>query len=178
MVLQANCSFLPLLKPKTNNEITAREVRVLDETKQNLGVMQRDEALALAASKGVDLIEVVGEAVPPVVRLMSYDKYRYEREKAMKKERREQKGADLKQVQISARAAENDLRIRLKKLEEFLAEGHPVEINLRLRGREKYMKDWARERMMSFLRMIETEHRVIDPPKFAGRGMSAQIVKK
>ena len=167
-----------MLKPKTNNEITAREVRVLDEAKQNLGVMQRDEALALAASKGVDLIEVVAEAVPPVVRLMSFDKFRYEREKAVKKERREQKGAELKQIQISARAAENDLKIKLKKLEKFLSEGHPIEIHLRLRGREKYLKDWAREKMNAFIRMIATEHKVIDPPKFAGRGMTAQIVKK
>ena len=170
--------FPPILKPRTNNEITAREVRVLDEAKQNLGVMQRDEALALAASKGVDLIEVVAEAVPPVVRLMSFDKFRYEREKAVKKERREQKGAELKQIQISARAAENDLKIKLKKLEKFLAEGHPIEIHLRLRGREKYLKDWAREKMNAFIRMIATEHKVIDPPKFAGRGMTAQIVKK
>ena len=81
-------------------------------------------------------------------------------------------------MQISARAAENDLRIKLRKLEEFLSGGHPVEIQLRLRGREKYMKDWARGKMGEFLRMIEVEYRVVSEPKFGGRGMIAQIVKK
>src|SRR5688572_28784115 len=98
-------------------------MRVLDETKQNLGVMSREKALALAAEKGLDLIEIVSDANPPVAQITSFDKYRYEREKAAKKERREQKGAELKVIQISARAAENDLKIKLKKLEEFLAEG-------------------------------------------------------
>jgi len=143
-----------------------------------LGVVSREEALRQAVELGTDLIEIVPEATPPVVRLMSFDKFRYERDKAMKKERREQKSVGVKQIQISARAAENDLRIKLERLEEFLAEGHPVEIQLRLRGREKYNKIWAREKMNEFLKMIVTEHRVIAPPQFAGRGMIAQIVKK
>jgi translation initiation factor IF-3 len=127
---------------------------------------------------GVDLIEVVADADPPLARLMSFDKYRYEREKAQKKERREQKSAGIKQIQISARAAENDLRIKLVKLEEFLAEGHPIDIQLRLRGREKGNKDWAMGKMKAFLAMITNEYKIVSPPKFAGRGMMAQIIKK
>lgn len=139
--------------------------------------MTREQALALT-SPGIDLIEIVPDADPPVARVMSFDKYRYEREKAMKKERREQKTAGVKQIQISARAAENDLRIKIKQLEEFLAENHPIEVQMRLRGREKYMKDWAKGRMRDFLAMITAEHRVLAEPKFAGRGMIAHVVKK
>ena len=164
-------------KPRINNEITAPKLRVIGANKENLGVMSRDEALA-HVGPGIDLIEVVPDADPPVARLMSFDKYRYEREKAVKKERREQKAAGIKQIQISARAAENDLRIKVKQLEEFLAENHPVEVQMRLRGREKYMKDWAKGRMQGFLGMISVEHRVLAEPKFAGRGMIANVVKK
>ncbi len=142
-------------------------------------MMTREEALALRKpEEGIDLIEIVPDANPPIARLMSFDKYRYEREKAQKKERLAQKSAGLKQIQISAKAAENDLRIKLKQLEGFLAEGHPVEIQLRLRGREKGNKDWARGKMKEFLQMITTDHKVISEPKFGGRGMTAQIIKK
>ncbi len=141
--------------------------------------MSREAALLLAKpEEGLDLIEMVQTATPPIVRLMSYDKYRYEREKAIKKERLAQKTAGLKQIQISARAAENDLKVKIRQLEKFFAEGHQIEIQLRLRGREKGNKDWARIKFKEFLAMIPTEFKILSEPKFAGRGMIAQIAKK
>ncbi len=141
--------------------------------------MTREKALALARPEaGLDLIEIVPSANPPVVRIMSFDKFRYEREKAEKKERQAQKGATLKQVQISARAARNDLLIRLRQLEKFLGEGHPVEIQMRLRGREKGNKAWAAQKLDEFLKMITIEHKLLSSPKFGGRGMVVQIMKK
>lgn len=152
---------------------------MIGEDGKNLGVLKREEALKLARpEEGLDLIEIVSTATPPVARVMSFDKYRYEREKQEKKERRMQKTGELKQVQISARAATNDLMIKIHQLEKFLEGGHPVEINMRLRGREKYNKDWARQKLVDFMKMITTEHKVVSEPKFAGRGMTAQVVKK
>ncbi len=162
-----------------NSQITAPEVRVIGEHGENLGVMPREKALALAKPEtGLDLIEIAGSAKPPVVRLMSFDKYRYQQEKLEKKERQAQKGTGLKQIQISARAAQNDLQIKLKQLEKFLEEGHQIEVQMRLRGREKYNKDWAKLRMDEFLKMITAPHKIISAPKFGGRGMIAQIAKK
>lgn len=109
---------------------------------------------------------------------MSYDKFRYEEAKREKKERLAQKGGGLKKVQISARAAPNDLSIKMKQLEEFLEEGHQVEINMRLRGREKGMKDWARQKLDDFMRAIPVEYKKISEPRFGGYGMSVQIAKK
>jgi len=109
---------------------------------------------------------------------MSFDKYRYERVKQMKKERLAQKGGGLKQVQISARAAENDLLIKAKQADKFLSEGYQVEINMRLRGREKYNRDWARQKLEGFTKMITAEHKRISEPKFAGRGMNMLVAKK
>ena len=152
---------------------------MIDETGNNLGVMKREAALALVKPDlGIDLIEIVSTSNPPVARLMSFDKYRYERVKQMKKDRLAQKGGGLKQVQISARAATNDLLIKAKLADKFLLEGHQVEINMRLRGREKYNRDWARKKLEEFTAMITAEHKRISEPKFGGRGMAMLIAKK
>ncbi len=154
-------------------------MRVIAGDGKNLGVLKREDALALInPENGMDLIEIVPTAKPPIARIMSYDKYRYEKEKQEKKERLAQKTGGSKQVQISARAATNDLLIKSRQADKFLAEGHPVEIQMRLRGREKYNKDWARQKIVEFMKMITVEYKVINEPKFGGRGMIAQITKK
>lgn len=168
-----------IIKPRINSQIVAQELRVIDESGKNLGVLKREEALALVVpGSGIDLIEISPNARPPVARLMSYDKFRYEEERREKKERLAQKGGGVKQVQISARAATNDLIIKVRQLEKFLAEGHQVDIHMRLRGREKYNKDWARQKLNEFTKMITVEYRVTSEPKFGGRGMLMQITRK
>lgn len=151
---------------------------MLSNENSNLGVFPRSEALRMANEAGLDLIEISPNGKPPVARIMSFDKFRYLEEKAEKKERQAQKASGMKQIQISAKAANHDLEIRVKKLEEFLAEGHQVEINMRLRGREKGNKPWAQERLKHFMGMITAEYRLVSPPRFGGRGMSVQIMRK
>ena len=143
-----------------------------------LGVMPKARALELAKEQGVDLIEIAANAKPPVAKLISFDKYRYQKEKEVKKERLSQKTAGLKQIQISARAAQNDLLIKVRQLEKFLSEGHQVEIQLRLRGREKYNKPWAYQKLDEFLKMITIEYKLLSTPKFGGRGLGVHITKK
>ncbi len=174
------CTFVALdyTKPKINTQIIALTVRVLDEQGEALGVMSRDEALALARERGVDLIEIVAGATPPVTKLISFDKYRYQREKAIKKERAAQKNSGGKQIQISAKAALNDLQTKLRKLEEFLNEGHQVEVQMRLRGREKYNQPWARGKLEEFLKMITSEYKIVSPIQPGGRGLQVHIIKK
>lgn len=152
---------------------------MIDQSGKNLGVLSREEALKLARpEEGVDLIEIVPGVKPPIARLMNYDKYRYDKEKQEKKERRAQKGGELKQIQISARAATNDLTRKVRQLEKFLAEEHPVEIQMRLRGREKRNKDWARQKMEEFLGMIQADYKRLNNPRFGGRGMIVHIARK
>ena len=88
------------------------------------------------------------------------------------------KTGEFKQIRISVRAAKNDLEIKVKKIEEFLNDGHKIEIVLALRGREKYLKDWARQKMDEFLKMIGAEYKIIIEPKFGGKGLITQITKK
>jgi len=134
--------------------------------------------MRVAKDVGLDLIEVAEKANPPVARIMSFDKYRYEQEKIEKKARLSQKSTEIKQVQISGRAAHNDLMVKMRKLEEFLNEGHRVIVKLVLRGREKQHKDWALEKLNGFLKMTAIEHKVVSEPRFDNRGVSMQIVKK
>ncbi len=156
----------------------APEMMVVDEEGGNLGKMTKDAALKLAQEKGLDLIEIAPMAKPPVARIMSFDKFRYQQEKKFKKQRAQQKGQEMKQVQISIREAKHDLQMKADRVNEFLAEGHPVEILMTLRGREKANKDFAREKLANFIKMINPEHRVIMEPRVGGRGIGMQVIKR
>jgi len=140
--------------------------------------LSREEALRRAEEGNIDLIEIAAGVKPPVARLMSYDKFRYQKEKEEKKQRLAQKGKELKSVRITARAASGDLQVKMKKLVEFLEEGHQVEIMLALRGREKRNKDWAFQKLKEFMALIPIPYQVTLPPKQGGRGFIAQIAKK
>ncbi len=137
--------------------------------------MPRDAALQLAKERRLDLIEIAPLAKPPVARIMNYDKFRYLQEKKEKKQRVGHKVQAIKQIQVTARAAHHDLETKANQTKKFLAEHHPINIVLVLRGREKYNRDWAYQRLSKFLKMIGP-HRVISSPKFGGRGINIQIV--
>ena len=153
-------------------------MRVLSETGENLGVMSREAALKLAEEKNLDLIEISASAKPPVARIMNFDKFRYEQTKKLKKQRVEEKPQEMKQVQIGIGTAANDLKIKVKKVEEFLSEKHPGVMVLVLRGREKANKDWARLKLGEFLKMIPLEYKILFEPRFGGRGLAVQIAKR
>ncbi len=126
----------------------------------------------------MDLILIVPGANPPVAKITSFDKFRYEKEKELKKQRQVQKALEMKQIQISLREAKNDLLTKIKRLEKFMEAGHKVEILLTLRGREKSMKGFGREKLQEFLGMITIPYTLTQEIGDAGRGLSAQIAKK
>jgi len=152
-------------------------LRVIDENSENLGILPLSEALKLAKEKGTDLIEIGPTAKPPVAKIMNFDKYRYLEEKKLKKKKSQQKIQELKQVRISARAAEHDLQIKAKKVNEFLNEGNMVEIMLVMRGREKANRNWALQKLESFLKTIDPEHKIILQPKYGFKGFIVQVIK-
>ncbi len=164
--------------PRINEKIPAAELRVIDENQNNLGLLKKEEAIRIAKEKGLDLIEISSNTNPPVAKIMSFDKYRYEKKKKEKKQNAGQKGKEAKQIQITVRSAKNDLEIKVKQLEKFLGEGHPISIVLVLKGREKANKDWAHMKLAEFMKMITMEYSVLSSPKFSGRGINAFITKK
>lgn len=163
---------------KINNQIKSAELRIIDEAGQNLGIMPLETALRLAQEKGLDLIEIVPAANPPIAKIISFDKFRYQKEKELKKQKAGQKVSELKRVQISARAGYHDLETKAKKIDEFISNGNKVEIMLVLRGREKYNRDWARLKLKEFLQIIKIEYKITMEPKFMGKGIIMQIIKK
>ena len=150
---------------------------VIDEEGKGLGKMKLEDALALAKGKGLDLIEIAPSAKPPVSRLMSFDKFRYQQEKKLKKQRAQQRGQEMKQVQVSIREAAHDLQMKAERVNKFMDEGNQVEIVMTLRGREKANKDFAREKLANFVKMIDPEHKVLMEPKVGGRGIQMHVVK-
>lgn len=160
---------------KINNQITAVELRVIDETDTNIGVLSRADALKLAKERGLDLVEVVAAAKPPVAKIISYDKYRYQEKKKLKKQQANQKSGGSKQIQISVGEAKNDLLMKVRRMEKFLSEGHQIEIVMRLRGRERGNKDFARKKMDEFITLITAPHKITNRPTFGGYGLNMQI---
>lgn len=151
---------------------------VISEDGQALGKMDLASALKLAKDKRLDLIEISPAAKPPVTRLMSYDKFRYQQEKKLKKQKQQQKGGEMKQVQISIREAAHDLNMKADRVNRFLEEGNQVEIVMTLRGREKANKDFAREKLADFMKIITPEHKVTMQPKVGGYGIALHVTKK
>jgi translation initiation factor IF-3 len=138
-----------------NNQIRAKEVRVVDETGSQLGVMEIFAAIDLAKSKGLDLIQVTEKAVPPVCRIMDYSKFLYQQQKKEKEMRHHQKGGELKEIRLTFAISDHDIETKARKAEEFLKDGDKVKIDMRLRGREKALQGFAREKIKKFVDTLE-----------------------
>jgi len=154
-----------LRRVRINEQIWSREVRLIDEQGQQLGIMSRDRALQIARERELDLVEVSPDSRPPVCRIINYDKYRYQLEKKEKQQRKTSKKNELKEVRLGVRTGEHDLDFKRKKALVFLKEGRKVKIELVMRGRERAHRDLAREVLNAFLAKIQDESQVkVDQP--------------
>lgn len=119
-----------------------------------LGIMKIEDALALAREREVDLVEVSPSARPPVVKLLNYDKYRYQQEKAAQDARKKVKKIMVKGIRLSVRIGEHDLNFKAKKTSEFLAEGNKIKVDVVMRGREQAHPELAFDLMKKFQSLI------------------------
>jgi len=159
---------------RRNGKIRAREVRVLDETKQQLGVMSLNDALRLAQSKGLDLVEVVPQAVPPVCRIANYGKLLYEESK--KEAHTKPTAGQVKEIQISPVIEAHDLATKRNHAIQFLCDDMKVRIKLRFRGRQKAHKEIGFQVVNQFIQDVAAYGRVDAPPKMLGdRDLNATI---
>ncbi|SPT68521.1 Translation initiation factor IF-3 [Anaerobiospirillum thomasii] len=124
----------PAPKNRVNGDIRCREVRLLDQDNELIGVMPTVEALRLAEEQGVDLVEISPNAEPPVCRLIEYGKYLYEKSKDQKKKK--QKVVQVKEIKFRPATDEGDYQVKLRNLIRFLEEGNKAKVTLRFRGRE------------------------------------------
>jgi len=166
-------------KVLTNNFIKAKEVRVISETGEQLGVMNIFLAIDLAKSKNLDLIQVTEKATPPVCKIGDYGKYLYSLQKKEKKAKKPV-GGDLKEIRLTFNISPHDMEIRAKQSEKFLKEGHKIKINLVLRGREKAMGRFAEEKAKGFIQVLNNMFpiKIEKPLKRELRGYTAIISKQ
>jgi len=113
-----------------------REIRVIDETGQQLGIMPPPQALAIARTKGLDLVEISPTAVPPVCRIMDFGKYQYQEQKRSREAKKHQKVIEVKEIKFRPKVDEHDYQFKKKHIERFLAEGDKVKATIFFRGRE------------------------------------------
>jgi len=121
---------------RTNERIRVREVRVIDETGQQLGIMPPPQAVAIARQKGLDLVEISPTAVPPVCRIMDFGKYQYQEQKRSREAKKHQKVIEVKEIKFRPKVDEHDYDFKRKHIERFLADGDKVKATIFFRGRE------------------------------------------
>ena len=155
-------------KYRRNGKIRAREVRVLDEAKKQLGVMALDQALRLARDKGVDLIEIVPNAVPPVCQLGQYGKILYEEAKRAKESHGGRAANRMKEIQLTPAIDPHDFETKLSHAIGFLCEDMKVRVKLRFRGRQQAHKEFGFEVVNNFVKQAGPYGRADAPPKMLG----------
>jgi translation initiation factor IF-3 len=151
---------------RRNGKIRAREIRVVDENKAQLGVMSLNEGLRLAQAKGLDLVEVVPNAQPPVCRIVNYGKFMYEESKRESGVR--PNAGRMKEIQLSASIEAHDLETKRNHAVEFLCEDMKVRVKLRFRGRQRAHKEVGFEIMNKFVKEVALYGQADSPPKLLG----------
>lgn len=148
---------------------------MIDNEGKMLGIMKTHEALAIAQEKLVDLVEISPNANPPVVKLLDYDKYRYQQEKQIQQAKKKIKKITVKGIRLSVRIGEHDLNFKIKQINEFLAEGDKVKLDVQMRGREQAHPELAFELIKKAQSMITTPFTLESGPSRMGGTVSILI---
>jgi len=153
---------------RRNGKIRAREVRVIDDNREQLGVMSLDQALRLARTKELDLIEIAPNAVPPVCRIVDYGKFLYEEAKRQKESNTRSSANKMKEVQLTPTIDKHDFGVKLNHVIGFLCDDMKVRIKLRFRGRQKAHKEFGFEIVNRFVKEAAAYGQADSPPKMLG----------
>lgn len=130
-------------EPRMNERIRAREIRVIGDDGEQFGILSVNEAIALAAEKNLDLVEISPNATPPVCKIMDYGKYKYEKTKKDKENKKKQKNVVVKELRIKPHIDEHDKETKISQIKKFIEKEHKVKVSLRLTGRERLHADSA-----------------------------------
>ncbi len=164
--------------PRANEDITAREVRLILENGETAGVVSLSEALRKAEEAGLDLVEISPNAEPPVCKILDYGKYKYEIQKKKAEARKKQKVVEIKEIKISPSIDTHDYDVKLKNARRFLEEGNKVKVSLRFKGREIAYHKMAEELMERICLDLESLIKVEQKPKIDGKQMMMVLAPK
>jgi len=160
---------------RTNKQIRHDEVRVIDE-EGFVGLMSSQQALALATERDMDLIEINPKALPPVVKLLDYNKFKYQQQKA--EAGKKAKPDKEKTIRVSVRIGPHDLEVQAKKTDQFIEKEHKVRLQVQMKGREKAFPDVAKEVMKNFVLLISQPYDFVQEPKLIGDSYFATLKPK
>ena len=161
-----------------NEQIRAKEVRVLGESGEQLGVMSIEEAMRLAEEAEVDLVQIAPNAQPPVCRVIDYGKYKYEQTRREKEQRKKQKVIEVKEIRMSPNIDENDMNTKIAAARKFLSKGDRVKVAIRFRGREMAHMNNSRYILDDFAKALEDVAVVEKPAKVEGRTLTMFLTEK
>ena len=161
-----------------NERIRDKEVRVIGEDGEQLGVMSSKEALKLAREAELDLVKIAPTAKPPVCKIIDYGKYKYEQVRREKEAKKKQKTMEIKEVRLSPNIDVNDLNTKANQARKFIAKGDKVKVTLRFRGREMAHVNYSKQILDSFCQKLEDVAVVDKPPKMEGRSMVMFLTEK
>jgi translation initiation factor IF-3 len=164
-----------LQQTRVNHQINAPEIRLLNDEGEQLGIMTLSEALKLSDEHGLDLVEISPHAKPPVVKLMSFDKFKYQQKKLEQQQKKKVKKVEVKTVRLSVKIAAGDLQTKARQADGFLTDGDWVKLELRMRGREQAFVDVAQKQIDSFRAALTVPYRVEVEPKKMGNTLSMTI---
>jgi translation initiation factor IF-3 len=157
--------------PKINDQIRAREVRLIDETGQNAGVIAKFDAIARAEAAGLDLVEISPDAEPPVCKIMDFGKYKYQEQKKAAEARKNQKIVEIKEIKMRPGIDDHDYDVKMRAIKRFFEEGDKVKITLRFRGREMAHSQLGMEVLVRVKADTEPFAKVESEPRFEGKQM-------
>ena len=161
-----------------NEQIRDKEVRVIGENGDQLGIMSAKEALKLAQEAELDLVKIAPTAKPPVCKIIDYGKYRYEQARKEKEAKKKQKTVDVKEVRLSPNIDTNDLNTKVNSAKKFIQKGDKVKVTLRFRGREMAHMQTSKHILDDFADMMKEVAVVEKPAKLEGRSISMVLTEK
>ncbi|HUH43093.1 MAG TPA: translation initiation factor IF-3 [Sulfurimonas sp.] len=159
-----------------NDDIRVSELRCNVDGAESLGIISTDEAMKKANELGLDLVLIAPDATPPVAKIMDYGKYRYQEERKLKEQKKNQVKIDVKEIKLSVKIAENDINYKVKHAKEFLSEGKHVKFRVFLKGREMANPESAKDVLLRVWAMIEDVAVMDKEPKFEGRYYNMYVV--
>ena len=161
-----------------NEQIRDKEVRVIGEDGEQLGIMSAKEAFKLAQEADLDLVKIAPTAKPPVCKIIDYGKYRYEQARKEKEAKKKQKTVDVKEVRLSPNIDTNDLNTKVNSAKKFIQKGDKVKVTLRFRGREMAHMQTSKHILDDFADMMKDVAVVEKPAKLEGRSISMVLTEK
>lgn len=162
--------------PRTNEQITASEVRVISSTGAQLGIISIREALNYAEDEGYDLVEVSPDAKPPVCKIIDYGKLKYKEQKSKKEAKKKQKTIEVKEIKMRPGIDTHDYQVKVKALKKFISGGNKVKVSMRFRGREMEHQNLGLDLLKKLIEEVSEYAKVEVPPKSEGKQIMIILV--